>query len=87
MAQPYGQETGKMMSYFTGVYRPAARTPISTVVETEDGAPNGYAAPGMIFLSPRGIGKAVRTASCWPTRSRGSGGRSWSRRRRAITCG
>ena len=31
------------------------------MVETEDGAPNGYAAPGMIFLAPRGIGKQANT--------------------------
>ena len=25
-----------------------------TVVETEDGAPNGYSAPGLLFFSPHG---------------------------------
>ena len=56
MAQPYGEQIGKTMSYFTGVFGipPYANL---TVVETEEGAPNGYAAPGMIFLAPRGIGK------------------------------
>jgi hypothetical protein len=56
MAQPYGQEIGKVMSFFTGMYGlpPYANL---TVVETEAGAPNGFAAPGMIFLSPRGIGR------------------------------
>ena len=56
MAQPYGQEIGKVMSYFTGLYGlpPYANL---TVVETEDGAPNGYAAPGLVFLNPRGIGR------------------------------
>ena len=51
-------QIGKMMSYFTGLFGlpPYANL---TVVETEDGAPNGYAAPGMIFLAPRGIGKQV----------------------------
>ena len=60
MAQPYGEEIGKIMSYFTGVFGlpPYANL---TVVETEDGAPNGYAAPGMIFLAPRGIGKQVNS--------------------------
>jgi hypothetical protein len=58
MAQPYGEETGRMMSYFTGIYGlpPYANL---TVIETEADAPNGYAAPGMIFLSPRAIGKQV----------------------------
>jgi len=55
-ASAYGQETGKIMSYFTGMYGlpPYANL---TVVETETGAPNGFAAPGLIFLSPRGIGR------------------------------
>ncbi len=57
MAQPYGQETGKVMSYFTGIFGLPPDASLK-VVETENGAPNGYAAPGMIFLSPRGIGKA-----------------------------
>ena len=56
MAQLYGEQIGKTMSYFTGVFGlpPYANL---TVVETEEGAPNGFAAPGMIFLAPRGIGK------------------------------
>ena len=55
MAQSYGEEIGKMMSHFTGLFGipPYANL---TVVETEDGAPNGYAAPGLLFLSPHGIG-------------------------------
>jgi Tfp pilus assembly protein PilF len=58
MAQAYGEQTGKMMSYFAGIYGlpPYANL---TLVETEDGAPNGYAAPGLIFLAPRAIGKQV----------------------------
>jgi aminopeptidase N len=56
MAQLYGEQIGKTMSYFTGVFGlpPYANL---TVVETEEGAPNGFAAPGMIFLAPHGIGK------------------------------
>ena len=74
------------MTYFTGMFGlpPYANL---TLVETEDGAPNGYAAPGMIFLTPRGIGRAGGRPSCWPTRFRASGGRSWFRPPRAITCG
>jgi hypothetical protein len=58
LAQAYGQEIGKEMSYFTGTFGlpPYANL---TVVETETGAPNGYAAPGMIFLAPRGITRQV----------------------------
>jgi Tfp pilus assembly protein PilF len=60
MAQPYGDQTGKIMSYFGGLYGlpPYANL---TLVETEDGAPNGYSAPGMIFLAPRAIGKQVNS--------------------------
>jgi hypothetical protein len=56
MAQSTGQEIGKIMSYFTGIYGipPYANL---TVVETENGAPNGYAAPGMVFLAPKAIGR------------------------------
>ena len=30
-----------------------------TVIETEDGTPNGYSAPGMLFLAPKAIGTSV----------------------------
>jgi len=58
MAQQYGEQVGQMMSFFTGDFGlpPYANL---TVVETESGAPNGYAAPGLIFLSPHAIGKQV----------------------------
>jgi tetratricopeptide (TPR) repeat protein len=56
MAQAYGDLAGSVMSYFTGMFGlpPYANL---TVVETEEGAPNGYAAPGLMFLAPRGIGR------------------------------
>jgi hypothetical protein len=58
MAEAYGQEIGKQMSYFTGTFGlpPYANL---TVVETEAGAPNGYAAPGLVFLAPRSIARPV----------------------------
>ncbi len=58
MAQQYGEQIGQMMTYFTGEFGlpPFANL---TVVETENGAPNGYAAPGMIFLNPHAIGRQV----------------------------
>jgi hypothetical protein len=58
--QPYGQEIGKVMSYFTGSFGlpPYANL---TVVETEAGAPNGYAAPGVIFVAPNAIGNHVNS--------------------------
>lgn len=54
-ARPYGEETGKVMTYLTSVFGLAPQANI-TIVETERGAPNGYAAPGLLFLSPGGIG-------------------------------
>jgi len=58
MAQPYGEEFGKAMNYFTGIFGLPLRKDL-TVVETENGTPNGYAAPGVVFLSPRGVGAQV----------------------------
>jgi tetratricopeptide (TPR) repeat protein len=56
MAQAYGQEAGQIMSYFTSLYGlpPYANL---TVVETEAGAPNGFAGPGLVFLAPKSIGQ------------------------------
>ncbi len=61
MANAYGAATAQMVEYFTGVYGipPAANL---NVIETEEGAPNGYAAPGMVFLAPRAIGKEVNSS-------------------------
>ena len=60
MANAYGQETGKIMTHLTSLFGlpPYANL---TIVETEAGAPNGYAAPGILFLNPRGIGKEANT--------------------------
>jgi aminopeptidase N len=58
MANAYGEETGKILSYLTSVFGLAPSAAL-TIVETEPGTPNGYAAPGILFLSPRGIGKQV----------------------------
>jgi hypothetical protein len=58
MANAYGEETGKVLSFLTSVYGLAPQANL-TLVETEDGTPNGYSAPGIIFLSPRGIGNQV----------------------------
>ena len=58
MAQPYGEELGKTLAFLTSIYGlpPFANL---TVVQTESGTPNGYAGPGVLFLSPRGIGNQV----------------------------
>jgi tetratricopeptide (TPR) repeat protein len=58
MAQAYGEEIGKAISFFTSIYGVPPRVSL-TVVETESGAANGYSAPGMLFFSPNGIGKQV----------------------------
>jgi hypothetical protein len=55
MANTYGDETGKVMSFLTSLYGLAPQANL-TLVETEDGTPNGFSAPGIIFLSPKGIG-------------------------------
>ena len=58
MAGSYGEEISKIMNYFTGLFGIAPYANL-TVVETDSGAPNGYPAPGILFLSPGGIGRQV----------------------------
>ncbi len=59
-AAAYGEETGKIVKYYGSIFGLPAYGNL-TIVETEEHAPNGYAAPGILFLSPRGIGKKVNT--------------------------
>jgi aminopeptidase N len=59
-AQAYGDETGKILTFFTTVYG-LVPTANLTLVETEDGAVNGYSAPGIIFLAPATIYKQINT--------------------------
>ena len=58
LAGAYGQETGRIVNYLTGIY---GAPPVAnlTVVETEAGAPNGYASDGLLFLAPRSITQQV----------------------------
>jgi tetratricopeptide (TPR) repeat protein len=58
--QSYGEETGKLVSHFTSLFGLAPYANL-TVVETEAGAPNGYAAPGIVFLAPRAIARPVNS--------------------------
>lgn len=58
LAQNYGDETGKIMGVFTNDFGLAPQANL-TLVETVDGAPNGYASPGIVFLSPSTIGTQV----------------------------
>ncbi|MFL6449822.1 MAG: M1 family aminopeptidase [Bryobacteraceae bacterium] len=59
-AKAYGEETGKIMTFLTGLYGLAPQASL-TLVETEDGAVNGYSAPGIIFLAPSSITRKVNT--------------------------
>lgn len=54
MAAPVGEEAGKIMTFLTSVYGLPPQASLA-VVETEAGTPNGYSAPGLLFLSPRAI--------------------------------
>lgn len=58
MATAYGETAGKVMAYLGSLY---GLPPVAglTLVETERGAPNGYAAEGILFLSSSAIGNQV----------------------------
>ncbi len=58
MASAYGSEFARAMNFFTDAFGLPYRKNL-TVVETDNGAPAGYAAPGVVFLSPKGISKQV----------------------------
>ncbi|MEP7352254.1 MAG: M1 family aminopeptidase [Acidobacteriota bacterium] len=58
MAAMYGAEIGHATEYFTGIFGLPPSRKIA-VIETEAGSPNGYSAPGLIFLSPGTIGSQV----------------------------
>lgn len=60
MAAAYGEAVGKAMSFLTGLFGIAPQASL-TVIQTDSGAPTGYAGPGLLFLSPEGIGKAVNS--------------------------
>ncbi len=59
-AQPYGDEAGKIMTFLTSEYGLAPQANL-TFVETDQGAVNGYSAPGIIFLAPGSITHEVNT--------------------------
>ena len=58
MAGAYGQEIGRAIEFLTGVFGPLPSGNL-IAIETEAGTPNGYSAPGILFLSPRAIGSEV----------------------------
>ena len=57
-ARAYGDETGKIITFFTSEYGLAPQANLA-LVETEAGAVNGYSAPGIIFLAPGSITNQV----------------------------
>lgn len=59
-AQAYGDEAGKIMTFFTSEYGLAPQANL-TFVETEPGSVNGYSVPGIIFLTPGSITHRVNT--------------------------
>src|SRR5207302_3551551 len=54
----WGAATAEMVEFFTDKFGLAPSANL-TLVETVDGAPNGYAAPGLVFLAPAVISKEV----------------------------
>ncbi len=59
-AQAYGDEVGKIMTFLTSEYGLAPQVNLA-LIETEDGAVNGYSAPGIVFLAPGSISNHVNT--------------------------
>jgi tetratricopeptide (TPR) repeat protein len=55
-AQAWADETVKALAFLTSLYG-VPQTANMTLVETGDGAPGAYSAPGMIFLSPSTAGR------------------------------
>lgn len=60
LAQDYGEDAGKIMTFLTSEYGLAPQANLA-IVETEAGAVNDYAAPGIVFLAPQAIRKTVNT--------------------------
>jgi len=59
-ANTYGAMAAAMVEHYTSMFGLAPYANL-TLVETADGAPNGYAGPGVIFLAPHAITKDVNT--------------------------
>jgi hypothetical protein len=59
-ANQYGAATAQIVNHFTGVYGLAPYANL-TLIEMSEGAPNGYAAPGLVFLAPSAITKEVNS--------------------------
>ena len=59
-ANAYGAMAAQIVTHFTSVFGLAPYVNM-TIVETADGAPNGYCGPGILFLAPHAIVKDVNT--------------------------
>ena len=59
-AQAWGEEAAKAMVFLTSLFGVPPQANLA-IVETGDGAPNGYAAAGMLFISPATAAKAPST--------------------------
>jgi hypothetical protein len=59
-ANAYGAMASQIVTHFTSVFGLAPYANL-TLVETADGAPNGYCAPGILFLAPHAIIKDVNS--------------------------
>jgi aminopeptidase N len=59
-AQAWGEEAAKAMVFLTSLFGVPPQANLA-IVETGDGAPNGYAAAGMLFVSPSTAAKAPST--------------------------
>ncbi len=57
-AQTYGEAAGKVLAFFSTKFGPSPVSSLS-LVEIDSGSVNGYAAPGIIFLSPAAIGSKL----------------------------
>lgn len=60
MARAYGEEAAKLMAEMTASFGIPPQAAL-TLVETDRHTPNGYSAPGILFLSSNAIGKQVNT--------------------------
>lgn len=58
LAREYGLATGEIVNFYSDTFG-APYSKSLTIVETDEYAPNGYWAPGMIFMNPYGIRQAV----------------------------
>ncbi len=58
LANTYAAEIGRAEEFFSSLFGPL-QSPDMMVVETENGAPGGYAAPGVLFFSPTALGSVV----------------------------